>query len=106
MAEEKKTMENNKPIEAEGKVVEKEKANKEKILVRAGKKFKKIASSKPVKILGRTLVVAGSALGAAAYFKSGNSDNSVSLDMLDTPAFPDTQMAEIPEMESADETTE
>lgn len=106
MAEEKKAMENKQPIEAEGKVVKKEKANKEKILVRAGKKIKKIACSKPVKILGRTLVVAGSALGAAAFFKNGSSDSPVSLDMLDTPAFPDTSMAEIPTMESADVTTE
>lgn len=104
MAEEKKM--ESKPIEAEGKVVDEKKANKEKFLVRAGRKFKKIASSKPVKILGRTLVVAGSALGAAAFFKNGNSDNPVSLDMLDTPQFPDTQMTEIPTTESADETTE
>lgn len=92
MTEEK--MENKQPIEAEGKVVE-EKAKKEKIMVRAGKKIKKIACSKPVKILGRTLVVAGSALGAAAFFKNGSSNSPVSLDMLDTPQFPDTQLSEI-----------
>lgn len=104
MAEQKKeAMENQAPVEGTGKVVEK--AEKEKFLARAGKKIKKIASSKPVKILGRTLVVAGSALGAAAFFKNGSGDGQVALDVLDTPSFPDTQMAEISmETETIDET--
>jgi hypothetical protein len=101
---EQKTMENKQPIEAEGKVVE-EKAKKEKFLAKAGKGLKKVVTSKPVKIVGRALLVAGSALGTVAFIRSGNSD-SPALDMLDAPAFPDTQMAEIPTMESADETTE
>lgn len=103
MAEQKKEAMENQAIEAEGKVVEK--AEKEKFLVRAGKKIKKVVASKPVKILGRTLVVAGSALGAAAFFKNGSGDGQVALDVLDTPSFPDTQMAEISmETETIDET--
>lgn len=103
MAEEKKTMENKQPIEAEGKVVEEKKANKEKLLAKAGKGLKKVVTSKPVKIVGRALLVAGSALGTVAFLRSGNSDSPVALDMLDAPAFPDTQIAEI-QMETVDET--
>ncbi len=104
---EQKTMntETQKPIEAEGKVVE-EKAKKEKFLARAGKGLKKVVTSKPVKIVGRALLVAGSTLGTVAFLRSGNSNSQVTLDALDAPAFPDTSMTEIPTMESADETTE
>ena len=101
MENEKKTTMNEQPVEAEGKVVEKEK--KEKLLVKVGKRLKKVATSKPVKILGRTLVVAGSTLGTVAFLKSGTSKNYEALDTIDLPQFPDTTMAKIPvETETVD----
>jgi len=103
MENEKKAMENQAPVEGEAKEVVKEK--KEKFLVKVGKTAKKVVCSKPMKIAGRALLVAGSVFGTAAYFKQGTSKNYEALNVLDTPQFPDTQMAEIQmETETVDET--
>ena len=104
--EEKKTMDQA-PVEGKAKeIVKEEKAKKEKLLVKAGKGLKKVLTSKPMKIAGRALLVAGSTLGTVAFLKSGTGKNYENLDMLDiTPQFPDTQTVEIPtKTETADET--
>ena len=101
MAEE-KNMANKDFVEGEAKEVVKQ--PKEKLHVKVGKGLKKLVTSKPAKIIGRTLVVAGSALGTVAFLKSGTDKNYEALDMLDvTPQFPDTTMPEI-QTETIDET--